>query len=352
VSDTAQRSAGTLGPSGGAQPGGGNGFGAALRRGGATFLRQREANVFVIVVLLVIYFGVISSAKAHFFSKLNIDNVTQATAPTAIIAIGEVLLLVCGEIDLSVGFVWGLSPFLMYFFITDYHMPVIVAIVVAVASGLIIGWINGFVTVRLRVPSFITTLGTSFALYGFLLTISAAQAKNLPPQAVGLGHWFGTFAWSEIIWCIVLILIFHIVLTRTKWGLHTVAVGGNLLGSSEAGIKVARVKIGNFMITSTLGALAGILEAFRNSSLDPSAGQYNVMFYAVAAAVIGGTAMAGGSGTVLGAFLGMLVLAILQDGFNLLGISTNPFLIILGFAILAAMVANSYLTRLRRAGRT
>src|ERR1019366_2292031 len=135
-----------------------------------------------------------------------------------------------------------------------------------------------------------------------------------------------------------------VILTRTRWGLHTVAVGGNLVGSSEAGIKVGRVKIGNFMLTSTLGAIAGILEAFRNSTIDPSAGQYNVMFYAVAAA--------GGSGPVLGAFLGMLVLAILQDGFGLLGISSNPFLIILGISILGAMVANSYLTRLRRAGKT
>jgi simple sugar transport system permease protein len=351
VSDTAQRSAGTLGPAGG-QPAARTGFGSFLRRGGATFLQQREASVFVIAALLFVYFGFISSAHSHFLSKLNLDNISQATAPTAIIAIGEVLLLVCGEIDLSVGFVWGLSPFLMYFFITDYHIPVILAIVLAVACGLIIGWINGVITVRLKVPSFITTLGTSFALYGFLLTIAQAQAKNLPPESIALGHWFGTFAWSEIIWCVALVALFHVILTRTRWGLHTIAVGGNLLGSSEAGIKVGRVKIGNFMITSTLGAIAGILEAFRNSTIDPSAGQYQVMFYAVAAAVIGGTAMAGGSGTVLGAFLGMLVLAILQDGFNLLGISSNPFLIILGISILVAMVANSYLTRLRRAGKT
>jgi simple sugar transport system permease protein len=351
VSDTAQRSAGTLGPAGG-QPAARTGFGSFLRRGGATFLQQREASVFVIAALLFVYFGFISSAHSHFLSKLNLDNISQATAPTAIIAIGEVLLLVCGEIDLSVGFVWGLSPFLMYFFITDYHIPVILAIVLAVACGLIIGWINGVITVRLKVPSFITTLGTSFALYGFLLTIAQAQAKNLPPESIALGHWFGTFAWSEIIWCVALVALFHVILTRTRWGLHTIAVGGNLLGSSEAGIKVGRVKIGNFMITSTLGAIAGILEAFRNSTIDPSAGQYQVMFYAVAAAVIGGTAMAGGSGTVLGAFLGMVVLAILQDGFNLLGISSNPFLIILGISILVAMVANSYLTRLRRAGKT
>ena len=147
-------------------------------------------------------------------------------------------------------------------------------------------------------------------------------------------------------------VILHLVLTRTRWGLHTVATGGNLLGASEAGISTARIKLGNFMITGVLGALAGILETFRVGTIDPSAGGFTPMFYAVAAAVIGGTALAGGSGTVAGAFVGMLVLAILQDGFSLLGISANPFLIILGIAIVAAMVANVYLTRLRRAGRS
>jgi simple sugar transport system permease protein len=323
-----------------------------LGRGGSTFLRQREASVLIVAIVLVIYFGFISSASTSFFTKLNIINVSQATAPIAIIAVGEVLLLVCGEIDLSVAYVWTLSPFLMYFFITDYHIPVFLAIVLTLICGAIIGLVNGFLVVRLKVPSFIATLGTAFILNGFMLTISQAQAKVLPPNSIGLGHWFGGYAWAEISWAVVLVVIFHIVLTRTRWGLHTVATGGNLLGASEAGISVAKIKFGNFVLTSTLGALAGILEAFRTNSIDPSAGGFTPMFYAVAAAVIGGTALAGGSGTVAGAFLGMLVLAILQDGFNLLGLSANPFLIILGIAILAAMIANVYLTRLRRAGRS
>ena len=350
MSDTAQRSAGTVsGPGRGPGPGGVQDL---LRRGGAAFLRQREASVFIVAVVLVLYFGLISSASTSFFTKINIVNVSQATAPYAIIAIGEVLLLVCGEIDLSVGYIWTLSPFLMYFFTSYYGFPVILAIVAAVACGAVIGMINGLLVVRLKLPSFIATLGTSFVLYGFMLTTSQAQAKNLPDNTISVGKWFGGYAWSEIIWCLALVVIFHIVLTRTRWGLHTIASGGNLVGASEAGISVAKVKIGNFMWTGTLGALAGVLEAFRTNTIDPSAGGYTPMFYAVAAAVIGGTALAGGSGTVAGAFLGMLTLAILQDGFNLLGLSANPYWIILGIAILAAMIANVYLTRLRRAGRS
>ena len=143
------------------------------------------------------------------------------------------------------------------------------------------------------------------------------------------------------------------MLTRTRWGLHTIAVGGNLLGATEAGIRADRIKIGNFMIASVLGGFAGILEAFRINSIDPNlGGGTGIMFTAISAAVIGGTALAGGSGTVIGALLGALVLAELQNGFNLIGISANPFFLILGGAILVSMIANQYLSRLRRAGRT
>jgi simple sugar transport system permease protein len=323
-----------------------------IRRGGTVFLQQREASVFIVAVLLVIYFGFISSASSSFFTQNNIANVADATAPYALLAVGEVFLLICGEIDLAVGFVWTLSPFLMFFFTTYYHFPLFLAIVAALLCGLLIGLINGVLVVVLRLPSFVATLGTGFVLYGFTLTPSAAQEKSLPANSGAVGKLFGGYIWAEILWCVVIVIIAQIVLNRTRWGLHTIAVGGNLVGASEAGISVARIKLGNFMVTSLLGALAGILEAFRVGTIDPSAGGYTPMFYAVAAAVIGGTALAGGSGTVIGAFVGMLVLAILQDGFNLLGISSNPYLIILGVAIIGAMVANVYLTRLRRAGRS
>jgi simple sugar transport system permease protein len=203
----------------------------------------------------------------------------------------------------------------------------------------------------LKVPSFITTLGTGFVLFGIMLITSNAVPVNIPPKAEGIGHWIGTYAWAEITWAVVLVIIFHIVLTRTRWGLHTIATGGNILGASEAGIRTANIKMGAFMITGFMGALVGLQEAFRTDSIDPSSGGYTPMFYAVAAAVIGGTALAGGSGTVIGAFLGSLVLAILTDGFNLLGISANPFFVILGAAILVAMIANVQLARLRRGGK-
>jgi simple sugar transport system permease protein len=129
-----------------------------------------------------------------------------------------------------------------------------------------------------------------------------------------------------------------------------VRVGGNIVGASEAGVNVNGIKVANFMLTSTLGGLAGILESFRITSIEPLAGGTDIMFRAVAAAVIGGTALTGGSGTIVGGLLGALVLSVLLDGFTLVGINADTFDMILGISILVAMIFNQYLQRSRRRG--
>jgi simple sugar transport system permease protein len=350
VSETAERSPGAVGaPPAAPAPGGSRWTG--LHRVGQVFVQQREATIFVVAVLLVIYFGFIASSAPNFFTRADIVNITQIMAPIAIIAIGEVLLLICGEIDLSPGFVFLFAPFLMHYLIDFYGVPPIPAIVLSVLLGLVVGLVNGFFTVTVGVPSFITTFATGFILAGLTLYTSHAQPVVPSASVQGIGHWIGTFAWSELVWAVVLVAIFHVVLTRTRWGLYTIAAGGNQLGASEAGINVARIKYGNFMITSVLGAFTGLMVAFQLNNIDPSAGGFTPMFYAVTAAVIGGTAMLGGSGTILGAFLGSIVLALLLDGFNLMGIDANIILTIFGAAVLIAMVANVQLARLREAGR-
>ncbi len=345
VSDTAERSPETVdtGPVGRR-----NVVGSLLSRAATLFLKQREASVLLIAVVMFIYFA---TTTDKFFSHGSFVNIAQYMAPYTVIGIGLVLLMVCGEIDLSVGFVWLLAPYAMHFFVVS-GVPTFLAIVITVLLlAVVIGGANGIITTVFGVPSLITTLGTGYIIYGYALTISSAQQINIPEVSLGLGHWFGAEAWSEIIWASVLILLLHVLLTRTRWGLYTVSVDGNLLGAREAGIKVNQIKIGNFMICSALAALAGILEAFKNNIIDPSAGNLAVLLVALAGVVIGGTAMQGGSGTMLGLWLGMLVLGELQDGFNLRGISSNKYQIILGAEIHVAMIANTYLTRLRNAGR-
>jgi simple sugar transport system permease protein len=319
----------------------------ALRSVGLFFLRQRESTVFVVAVGLFIYFAVSSSS---FVTSTNLPILfTQDSAPYIIIALGEVFLLICGEIDLSVGFTFTLAPYLMYFLNTYDHIPGVIAIVISLLMGLVVGWINAFLTITIGLPSFITTLGTGFVLLGIVDTTSHGEPVSIPTDMASDIHWLGG-NWAPFIWAVVLTLIMHIVLTRTRWGLHTVSVGGNILGAREAGINVNRIKYGNFMITAVFGALTGLQNAYVTSSIDPTAGGYQPMFYAITAAVIGGTAMLGGTGTVVGAFLGAVVIGMLTDGFQILGVSANPLDIIFGVAVLIAMIANVWLARLRERG--
>jgi simple sugar transport system permease protein len=322
-----------------------------LRRLVAELLRRREASVLVVAIGLGVYFA---SAHEAFLTEPNLVNIAQATAPVAIIAAGMVLVLVSGEIDLSVAAVAALAPFNMHYLADYYSVPILLAIVLALAISAAIGFVNGAITVFLKVPSFVTTLGTAYIVIGIVLTTSHAYPAPIPPEAEGtIRDVFGKAPWSSMIWCVLIVVFFHLLLTSTRWGLHTIAVGGNPLGATEAGIPAGRIKIGNFMMVSVLGGFVGILEAFRINTIDPNiGGGFQIMFLAVSAAVIGGTALAGGSGTVFGAFLGALVLAELQNGMNLIGISANPYFLILGGAILVSMIANVYLSRLRRAGRT
>ncbi|MGH3250420.1 MAG: ABC transporter permease [Trebonia sp.] len=348
MSDTAEQRSPAGAGSPQRQPHAGNGqSGGALGTAARVFLRQREATVFAVAVGLFIYFAVSSSS---FVTGTNLPILfTQDSAPYIIIALGEVFLLICGEIDLSVGFTYALAPYLMYFLNTYDHIPGLLAILIALLMGVVIGWINGFLTVTVGLPSFITTLGTGFVLLGIVNTTSHAQPVSIPAGMTSNVNWLGG-NWAPFIWAVALTIVMHIVLTRTRWGLHTVSVGGNLLGAREAGINVNRIKYGNFMLTGLFGALVGLQNAFVTNSIDPTAGGYTPMFYAVTAAVIGGTAMLGGTGTVIGAFLGAIVIGMLTDGFIILGVSANPLDIIFGAAVLIAMIANVQLARLRERG--
>jgi len=344
MSEVTQQHTGAVGRPAGAPP---TDTWRAIRGGARFFARQREATIFVVAIALFAYFAVTNS---NFTTQANLVVLSQDIAPIIIIAIGEVLLLISGEIDLSVGFIYAFAPFLMSYMI-GYGVPALPAILIGLLFGLVAGWFNAFLTVTLGLPSFIATLGTAFLLDGIMLTTSHAEPVPPPASALGIGKWLGSDPWSMIIWAVILFAIFHVVLTRTRWGLHTVAAGGNLLGAREAGIHVGRIKYGTFMITGLLGAFVGLQVSFQVSDIDPLAGGFQPMFYAVAAAVIGGTAMLGGSGTMIGALLGSVVLGVLTDGFGVIGISANTLPVIFGGAIIVAMIANVQLSRLRASGR-
>ncbi|HEY6434804.1 MAG TPA: ABC transporter permease [Acetobacteraceae bacterium] len=310
------------------------------------FLHWQEASILVVALILIAYFE--TSNHAFLLSNASLQNLTQYIAPVAIIACGEIMLMIMGEIDLSAGMVFALAPFVMYF-AAQAGIPPPIAVILGIAAAGIVGLINGVVTVLLSIPSFVTTLGTLFLVNGFTLTISAGTPVS-PPGGTVLAQIMGAWGYSEILWALLIVAIMHVVLRHMRWGLHTTAAGANPTGASEAGIQVNRLKIGNFVLTGALSGLTGILEAFRISSIDPQAGGNQIMFLAVAAGVIGGTSLAGGSGTIIGGLIGAGVLGILSDGFTLIGVNAFTFNIILGIAILAAMIFNIHMVRLARTG--
>jgi simple sugar transport system permease protein len=319
---------------------------ALTRRGIAQrlhgLLLRPEASVVVVSAALVAYFEL---ANANFISNDNLETLSQFVAAPVIIACGEIMLLICREIDLSVGQVFALAPFVMGF-AQAAGLPTAAAIVVAVAASALIGLAIGLITIGLSVPSFITTLGMLFLINGLTLTISRGFPANIPGGATLTGI-MGAWGYAEILWAIAIVAIMHIVLRHTRWGLHTIATGGNIVAAAEAGIRTNRIKIGNFVLTSALGGFTGLMEAFRVGSADPLAGGSNIMFLGVASGVIGGTAIAGGAGTIVGGLVGGIMLGVLQDGFTLQGINAFTFNIIIGAAILIAMVANIHLARWR-----
>jgi simple sugar transport system permease protein len=352
---------------------------AQSRRGSAltrSMLRERvlglrEGSIIVVTIIVAIYFSVNTSS---FATSANFKTLLPYVAPFAILGAGEVFVMILGEIDLSIGGTYLLAPYLFYK-IASGGLPLVPSVIIALLACMFVGAINGFFTAVVGISSFVATLGMLFALEGLTLIISHGEPVNTPGAQITQSHksvthvvngvhiqlqeavnHIGTFAkifgggiYSEIIWALVIVVVLQIVLTFTRWGLYTVAVGSNKLGAAEAGVRVKLVTIRNFILCATMGGLVGILESVRSATVQPdTAGANEILFYGIAAAVIGGTLLAGGSGTVVGALIGALFLGILKDGLVLQGVNANYLLLYLGLAIIIAMTVNIYVQRARR----
>jgi simple sugar transport system permease protein len=357
-------------------PAGQNATEPRARRPGARellvrFLTLREGSIIVVTLLAILYF---SLANENFFTHANFINILPYFAPFAILAAGEVLLMVAGEIDLSIGSVYLFTPFMFYKF-NEAGLSLVPCLILSLLCAAVVGVINGVFVEIIGVSSFITTLGMLLGLGGLTLIISDAQPVAMPgaevtthtenvthivngqeivlPEKVNevgtFAKIFGAGAYSELIWALVIIVGVQVLLTLTRWGTYTIAVGGNRLGASEAGINVRLTVIRNFILCSVFAGLVGVLEATRAGSVTPdTAGASESMFRAVSAAVIGGTLLIGGVGTAVGALFGALFLGVLRDGLTLEGVNADYLDFILGIAILGAMVINIYVGRVRK----
>jgi simple sugar transport system permease protein len=341
----APRAEGARGGSG--APGGG--IAASVLGLAKRLLTLREGSVIVITIVVAAYFAATTDA---FMTWENFKTLLPYFAPFAILAAGEVFLMINGEIDLSIGAVYLFAPFLFHE-IVNWGLPLLPALALAMVGCMLVGLVNGFFTAVIGINSFVTTLGMLLALSGFTLIISNAEPVPTPGTS-SLGEMttfakvFGGGIYSELIWALAIVAVLQLVLSFTRWGIYTVAVGGNRHGAAEAGIRVRMVIIRNFIMCSALAGLVGVLEAVRTTSVQPDpAGANSVLFDGISAAVIGGTLLAGGSGTVVGGLIGALLLGILNDGLIIKGVNADYLSFYLGLAIIIAMAANTYVGRVR-----
>jgi simple sugar transport system permease protein len=316
------------------------------RRVVRAFLYQRELTPILITVLLFVYFTI--KAGSTFTGTLSLSSAAGYAGPIGAIAVGQVMLLVLAEIDLSAGQVFLFAPWMMYWMHND-GLPLFVAIVIALIACCAVGAINGLITVRLNVPSFVTTLATNFILYGIVLVYSNDAEASPIPLSGGtsfISQLMGSWKWAEILWVVAITIVLTIVLNRTRFGVRVIATGGNLTGAAEAGVPIRRVKVWCFGLCSFVAGLVGIVDAVKYGSLDPGNFGVDYILYAVGACVIGGTALIGGRGTVVGALIGAILIGVLEDGLTLTGVSTNEFFIWVGVVIIVAMALNVQFDRI------
>jgi simple sugar transport system permease protein len=331
----------------------------------------REGSIIVVTIIVAIYF---SANTSTFFTGSNFKTLLPYFAPLAILAAGEVFVMILGEIDLSIGAMYMFAPIIFYKFDTA-GLGLVVSLILSLLVCMAVGAINGAFVAILGVSSFVTTLGMLFGFEGLSLILShgtpvatpgsQVSSTTVQVQHVVNGHSitlpekinhvgafakiFGAGVYSELIWAIVIVVILQVVLTFTRSGLYTVAIGSNKLGAAEAGVKVKLVTIRNFVLCAGLAGLVGVFEAIRSQTIQPDpSGPNELLLLAIAGAVIGGTLLAGGSGTVVGALIGALFLGILKDGLILQGVNANYLLFYTGIAIVVAMTANVFVARARR----
>ena len=283
----------------------------------------------------------------HFLTVSNLLNVAEQAAIIAIVAVGMTFVIITGGIDLSVGSVLAFAGVVMAS-VLHADVPVPLALAAALGTGLFCGLVNGALITVGRLPPFIATLGMMSVARGTALMFTEGRPVS------GFEGGFRSLATGEVLGLPASVVIMagvyvlaHLVLTRTKLGRYTYAIGGNEEAALLSGVNVKFYKTAVYGISGMLSGLAAVILTARLNSAQPIAG----MMYeldAIAATVIGGTSLLGGEGTVLGTLIGALIMAVLRNGLNILGVSSFVQQVVIGSVIIVAVLIDMWLKR--RAG--
>lgn len=308
-------------------------------------------------VLLVAELAVFWWINPTFLSLGNISNTLAFTVELGLIALAMTLLMTSGEFDLSVGSVFGFSAVIMWTLFNTGAAPLEVAFLAALLLAAFIGLVNGLFVTRLRIPSFLVTLGMLLVVRGSALYITDGFPQRtwdagdqwLAELLVG-DFYIGDFrVYMSLFWFIAAAIILGYLLTQTRFGNWIQASGGNANSARARGVPVNRVRVSLFMLTAVMAALAGIISSIRTSAANPNSGT-GYELEVIAMVVIGGTALTGGRGTIIGTVLGIFILRVMRNGIVLIGVPGLAYNIFIGAIILGMMALHSALDRRNREG--
>jgi simple sugar transport system permease protein len=312
---------------------------------------MERPEIVALVVLIVLIASFTYSSGGLFLSAANLRGILSLFPELAIMALGFGLLMTAGEFDLSIGSTFGLAPMALCSF-AHVGVPFWGAFALALLVCIAIGLINGAVSLGFGIPSFITTLGMLFMLRSLCVVLySKGAAPSLPDDApvwafsAPLG-----FIRVSVIWLAALGLFAWVLLEKTNFGNWIRATGGSLESAKSVGIPTSSVKIACFVICSMFAGFAGIIQVVRIASPLPSLGD-GIELQAIAAAVIGGIALSGGVGNVLGAIIGMAIIRIIDAGMIMSRVDANWFKFAIGLLTVLAVIANNWLGRRGRGMR-
>jgi ribose transport system permease protein len=306
------------------------------------------AGMLAIWFSLVLLFGVLAD---NFLTLRTFATLANRIPPLAVVAVGMTLVVITGGIDLSVGSVLGLCGAVLGAALIDFHLPLWIAIACALGAGLVAGTVNGMVSVWFKVPSFIVTLGMLEIARGLAYLTTQSQTKYIGGVVEGLSAPLaGLGVSSSFLIAVLLVFAGQVVLSRTVFGRYVVAIGTNEPAVQLAGIDPRPPRIAVFALLGVLTGIAAVFYTSRLGSSDPNAGA-GLELSAIAAVVIGGTSLAGGRGSVVNTFFGVLIIATLEAGLAQIGASDPSKRVITGAVIVAAVILDAWrdqLTRRRR----
>ncbi|MCD8083609.1 MAG: ribose ABC transporter permease [Clostridiales bacterium] len=308
-------------------------------------------NIGIIIALfaMCIFLVIFPTTRTTFLTVKNIFNILRQNASNLFLATGMTMVIILGGIELSVGSVIALSGVVAAGCVVNFGLPEIVGFLAAVAVGALVGMFNGLFICKTNIPPFIVTLASMNIAKGIALVLTGGSPIRCMTDMFkfpGAGY-VGPVP-TPVILMLIVFVIAAFIINRTQLGRHIYAVGGNAQAAQFSGINVQKVKFIVYTYTGIMAGIAGVIIASRLYSGQPTAGDGAEMD-AIAAVVVGGTSMSGGSGRLGGTLIGVLIIGVLNNGLNLMGVDSNWQYIVKGFVILLAVYVD--FIRNRKAGR-